>query len=889
MDGAFKAEKTKTTCPYCGVGCGVIATRHADGLVTVEGDPEHPANFGRLCSKGFALAETIGLEDRLLYPEINGARADWEQALDLVADTFSRTIADHGPNSVAFYVSGQLLTEDYYVANKLMKGFIGSANIDTNSRLCMASTVAGHNRAFGEDIVPGCYEDLERADLIVLVGSNLAWCHPVLFQRIMAAREKRPNMRLVVIDPRRTVTADAADLYLPIAADGDVALFNGLLRHLYLEGVLDSAYIAQHSTGFQETLETVLATDPLLLPAQTGLDADAIGLFFKWVTKTEKTVTVFSQGVNQSTSGTDKVNAIINTHLATGRIGKPGMGPFSVTGQPNAMGGREVGGLANQLAAHMKIEDPVHRQIVQGFWKSPAMPEVAGLKALDMFRAVADGRIKAIWIVATNPVDSLPKSWAVEEALRNCPFVVVSDNIRITDTSRYAHVLLPATGWGEKDGTVTNSERRISRQRAFVAAAGEARHDWWALAAVAKRMGWGDDFDYTTPSEIYREHAALSGFQNQGQRAFDISLHAELGDLAYDHLQPVQWTVRAGLLDASRSGSVGVPFVADKKVAFMPVVPPKLKTCCCFDGLMMNTGRVRDHWHTMTRTGKAPTLSSHYAEPFVALHPDDASRSGILEASLVSVAGAGDEIIVRALITDRQSPGSCFIPMHWTDQLSSTGRVGRIIDCEADPYSGQPGLKNTRVKVRPFKAAWYGFAILATKPTFIEPRYWALARAEHGWRLELAGDKQPLDWLNFAASLIGTERNAPGWSVYMDRGQGHHRFAHSVDGRITGALFISPEPVMVSRTWAALQLAEVSKTGCSILAGRGGADQPDPGPTVCACFSVGANQIMAAMREKGCQSVEDIGIALGAGTNCGSCKTEIRNIIDREDFHIPSL
>ena len=458
-------EPIRTTCPYCGVGCGVIATPKPDGGVAVAGDPDHPANFGRLCSKGSALGETMSLEGRLLQPVIGGRAASWDESLDLIASRFSsatRSTAD----SVAFYVSGQLLTEDYYVANKLMKGFIGSANIDTNSRLCMSSSVAGHKRAFGADIVPGIYEDLELADLVVLVGSNLAWCHPVLFQRLLAAKEKR-GTRIVVIDPRATPTAEAANLHLPLAPGSDVALFNGLLKHLEANSAVDTGYVERHTSGFAEALSCAKASTIEEVVRQTDLSVKALLAFYDLVLRHERTVTVYSQGVNQSSAGTDKVNAIINCHLATGRIGRPGMGPFSVTGQPNAMGGREVGGLANMLAAHMELDNAGHRDLVQRYWKAPRIAAKPGLQAVDLFRAVGEGRIKALWIMATNPVDSMPQANDVRSALQRCPFVVVSDITAETDTAACADVLLPSLGWGEKDGTVTNSERRISASVRF--------------------------------------------------------------------------------------------------------------------------------------------------------------------------------------------------------------------------------------------------------------------------------------------------------------------------------------------------------------------------------------------------------------------------------------
>ena len=536
---------TRTTCPYCEVGCGVLARAKDDGSAEIKGDPEHPANFGRLCSKGSALGETLSLDGRLLRPIVDGVETGWDEALDRVAARFSETIAAHGPDSVALYVSGQLLIEDYYVANKLMKGFVGTANIDTNSRLCMASSVAGHRRAFGSDTVPGCYEDMDEADLVVLVGSNLAWCHPVLFQRLMAAREKR-GTRIVAIDPRATVTTEAADLHLAIRPGADVALFSGLLAHLAETGDIDRRFVETHTVGYEAALAEAFAFDLAATARTTELAPDALSAFYDLFAGTERVVTVYSQGVNQSSAGTDKVNAILNCHLATGRIGRPGMGPFSVTGQPNAMGGREVGGLANMLAAHMEIENPEHRRIVQDFWRSPAIASRPGLKAVDLFRAVEDGRVKALWIMGTNPVDSMPEANRVREAIRNCPFVVVSDVCRLTDTTALADVLLPSAAWGEKDGTVTNSERRMSRQRAFLSTPGEALPDWRQVAEVAKRMGFGDAFAWRSAAGIFAEYACLTAIENNGRRDLDLGAFADISDADYAALAPFQWPRRAG-------------------------------------------------------------------------------------------------------------------------------------------------------------------------------------------------------------------------------------------------------------------------------------------------------------------------------------------------------
>ncbi|TPM26874.1 nitrate reductase [Mesorhizobium sp. B2-3-4] len=892
-----EAREVRTTCPYCGVGCGVLAKVAADGQVSVRGDPDHPANFGRLCSKGSALAETIDLDGRLLYPQVHGRRTGWDEALDLVASTFSRTIAEHGPDAVAFYVSGQLLTEDYYVANKLMKGFVGSANIDTNSRLCMASSVAGHRRAFGSDTVPGTYEDLELADLIVLVGSNLAWCHPVLYQRIAAAREKRPGMKVVLIDPRCTMTADIADMHLAIAPDGDVALFTGLLDWLGQHNALDRTYITAHTTGFGQALFAASKLDLAGVAAATGLDEDELARFYSLFAETAKTVTVYSQGVNQSSSGTDKVNAIINCHLATGRIGRPGAGPFSVTGQPNAMGGREVGGLANMLAAHMEIDNPAHRDRVERFWNAPAIAQRSGLKAVDMFEAVADGRIKALWIMATNPVDSMPDAGAVEAAIKACPFVVVSDVLESTDTVRHAHVRLPATAWGEKDGTVTNSERRISRQRAFLAAPGEARPDWWITAEVARRMGFAEAFAHETPAQIFAEHAALSGFENDGVRDFDIGAYGEIDAEAYERLTPFQWptpssspemetqaehqpeTVNSTERQPIRFFADGAFYTPDRKARFIPVQASAETRISPDFPLVLNTGRIRDHWHTMTRTGKSPRLSQHIAEPFVEIHPVDAQRHRIGDADIARVSSPRGEVLVRVLVTTRQRQGSLFAPMHWTDQFAARGRLDTLTASLTDPVSGQPALKYVAVRIEKFTARVFGFAVTRKRPATIAADYWAVARCRGGWRVEFALARDDVDWTAFATSLFGAVDAEV--LAYHDRDAGQHRIAAFDGAQLVGALYVAPDPVAVSRGWAAQQLEEIhasQRQRFRIVAGRAGTEQPDAGATVCSCFNVGVNQITAAAAA-GCITVDAIGVALKAGTNCGSCRSEIRAII----------
>ncbi len=860
-------NSVRSTCPYCGVGCGVLLTPDGAGGLSVKGDPDHPANYGRLCSKGSALGETVGLDHRLLAPRIHGRKADWDDALDLVAGRLTDAIEKHGPDAVAFYVSGQLLTEDYYVANKLMKGFIGSANIDTNSRLCMASTVAGHKRAFGTDTVPGTYEDLEAADLVVLVGSNIAWNHPVLYQRLLAARKTR-GTKIVVIDPRRTASCEGADMHLAIAPGGDVALFNRLLAASCDGGALDKAFL-QYTDGLDDALKAARADT-----GEIGLSGAEIRTFTDLWIKTERVVTVFSQGVNQSSQGTDKVNAILNCHLATGRIGKPGCGPLSVTGQPNAMGGREVGGLANMLACHLALENADHRVAVQSFWQAPQMPDRAGLKAVDMFRAVGDGRIKALWIIHTNPAVTLPEADAVRDAIARCDFVVVSDITARTDTARLAHVLLPATAWGEKDGTVTNSDRTISRQRAVLAAPGSARADWAILAEVGRRMGWCHAFDYERPAEIFREHAALSGIAGRFGLDFNISVLADLDDTGYAAMPSTRWPVaqkRGG-----RFFGDGRFFHSDGKARLVPVTSsPPAAALTTEQPFRLNTGRLRDQWHTMTRTGLSPRLSAHMAEPFLDIHPQDAHRLGLAKAEIAEVSNPFGRALLRVRIAPSQRSGEVFAPMHWTGETAPCARIDALVPGICDPISGQPESKAATVAIQPFAAAWYGFAVASCNFT---PAcdYWARTTTTAGCRAELAGRTAVSDWDAEARMLFGLP-NAHATTV-SDTARGSARVALFEGGRLIAALFVSRVPVAVMRDY----LARLPGTCASnVLTGLRPADQPDPGPMLCACFGVGVNTIVSAIETKGLVTVEEVGDILQAGTNCGSCRPEIADLMAR--------
>ena len=878
-----EARAVRTTCPYCGVGCGVLAKVAADGSVTVRGDPDHPANRGKLCSKGSALGETMGLGGRLLHPEIGGKPAAWDAALDLVADTFTDTIARHGPDSVGFYVSGQFLTEDYYVANKLMKGFIGSGNIDTNSRLCMASSVAGHRRAFGEDIVPGVYDDFECADLVVLTGSNTAWCHPILYQRLLGARAKR-GTKIVVIDPRRTATAEECDLHLAIDPGTDVLLFNGLLAHLVRGDHVDREFISRSTSGFEAaaTLADADAPSAARVAAGCGLDTADVRHFFDLFAATDKTVTVYSQGVNQSAHGTDKVNAIINCHLATGRIGKPGTGPFSVTGQPNAMGGREVGGLANQLAAHMGFEKPDDVDRVARFWQAPGIAGHAGLKAVDLFQAAGDGRIKALWIMGTNPAVSMPDATRVRAALKTCDFVVVSDVTR-TDTTRFADVLLPAAGWGEKDGTVTNSERCMSRQRPFKQAPGTARPDWRIICDVAGRMGFSEAFSHASPSEIFREHAALSGFENDGERLFDISGMAALDDDGYEDFPPRHWPVSdRETADARLLGNGRFP-TPDGRARFVAV--RQEGTALTVDAaypLALNTGRLRDQWHTMTRTGNVPRLMSNVPEPQIDLHPQDAAALKLVDGDLAHLSTRYGWARAKVRTTASQRLGQAFLPMHWSGTFAGNSAAGALAAPITDPHSGQPELKHVPVRITREVMAWTG--VLMTRrdlrPTgFV---HWSRAAVDGGWVYELGGTETPDQGTLLARGLLDAFPRDQ-LLEFTDRRRETFRAA-AVDSRgcLAEALLVGPPGLLPGREWLLSLLASRQPLSAldrhALLSGRPPVAMPTIGRIVCSCFNVGVNQLASAVAA-GCDSVEAIGAALRAGTNCGSCRSEIRTII----------
>ncbi len=868
-----------TTCPYCGVGCGLIA-----GPGGLTGDAAHPANRGKLCVKGATLGLTLDDRDRLTTPTIGGRAATWSEALDHAAHRFARAIAEHGPDSVAFYVSGQFLTEDYYVANKLMKGFIGSGNIDTNSRLCMASPVAAHVRAFGEDIVPGTYADFDEAELILFAGANAAWCHPILFQRALQARETR-GTKIIAIDPRRSATAELADLHIPITPGGDLALFAALLDACVKRHALDHHFIANHTTGFDAALRAARAT-------HHGIDATLFNQLAALVATTPRMVTAFSQGINQSETATDTINAVINLHLATGRIGKPGATVFSLTGQPNAMGGREVGGLANQLASHLTFDNPAHHDLLRRFWQAPNLAPHPGLKAVELFDAVHQGRIQAIWIAGTNPAESLPRSNFIREALERCPTVVAADCWPTATTAR-AHIVLPAAGWSEKDGTVTNSERLISRQRAFRVAPGDAKPDWWMFTELARRLGHGTAFDFANPAAIFRQHAALSAFENNGARLFNLAPLATIPDDDYDALRPLHWPITAGDQRLFTEGGFSTP---DRRARFVAVAPadhaPAAHLWAGSSAITLNTGRLRDQWHTMTRTGRIPALMAHRDAATLDLAPADADRCGIEAGDLVELSSAHGTIILPARLEAAQGVGTGFAAMHWTGDQGSAGTINRLIGPARDPLSGEPAFKHSQVRFRKVEAAWHGIALCRSAPTSrinpATPAVWSRSPREGGLtQLRFIGTR-PLPPGSTSRTLVNALLDLPDTIEivdYTDVKRGVFRLAALNGSTIVLLLHVARDRTTLPTIEALEQRfnqANAPLDAGALLIGRGTTRAVCAGRVICVCHQVTEPAIRAAIAADRLTTIDAISAATKVGTGCGSCISDLKGLLRHE-------
>jgi assimilatory nitrate reductase catalytic subunit len=724
----------------------VVIESEGGQITGVRGDPDHPANFGRLCTKGSTLhltaAAPITRQARLLHPmrrECRGEkplRVSWDDALRLATDKFAQVIRDHGPDAVGFYISGQLLTEDYYVFNKLAKGLIGTNNIDTNSRLCMSSAVSGYKLTLGADAPPNCYDDVKHAQCIFIAGSNTAWTHPILFRRIEDAKAANPQLKIIVCDPRRTDTAEICDLHLPLQPGTDVMLFNGMLHLMLREGWVDHEWMAAHTRGFDDIQAAVRECTPEAVSQLCGVGKDDLFFAAKWFATSRATLSLYCQGLNQSSSGTAKNAALINLHLATAQIGKPGSGPFSLTGQPNAMGGREVGGLANLLSAHRDLANPQHRAEIASLWGVASVPEKPGKTAVEMFQAAADGEIKALWIACTNPAQSMPDQATVRRALERTEFVVVQESFATTATCDYADLLLPATTWGEKTGTVTNSERRISRVRPAVPAPGETRHDWAIAAEFARRLefllppppgecgGWGGRAEPPSPPSSkgersnslfpYSDAEAIWNEHRESTRGRDL----DITGMSYALLEqgPLQWPMRAGEVQGqARLYEDGVFPTADGKarfanVRYQPVAEPRELRF----PFSLTTGRLRDQWHGMSRTGTIGRLFGHAAEPAVQLNPQDMARRLLDDGDLVHVTSRRGSIVVPVQGSNEVALSQAFMAMHWGPEFlggsSSTGKplagVNALTTSAHCPTSKQPELKHAAVKILKADMPW---------------------------------------------------------------------------------------------------------------------------------------------------------------------------------------
>jgi assimilatory nitrate reductase catalytic subunit len=919
-------RQTRSTCPYCGVGCGVIIESDGAQITGVQGDPDHPANFGRLCTKGSTLhltaVDSITRQTRLLQPMRRAARGtapqpvSWNAALDEVAERLAHIAATKGPDAIGLYVSGQLLTEDYYVFNKLAKGLLATNNIDTNSRLCMSSAVAGYKTTLGADAPPCSYEDLAHAQTVFIAGSNMAWAHPILMRRLEDAKRANPAQKWIVVDPRRTETADAADLHLQILPGTDVALFNGLAHLMLWEGLADHAFIDAHTSGFDHLRDAVRNCTPAMTAQLCGIKEEALVQAARWFGgrmqsggSRTPTLSLYCQGLNQSTSGTDKNAALIHLHLLTGQIGKPGAGPFSLTGQPNAMGGREVGGLANLLSAHRDLANPVHRAEVAALWGVADVPARPGHTAVEMFQAAADGAIDALWIVCTNPAQSLPDQAMVQRALERCPFVIVQEAYATTATARHADLLLPATTWGEKDGTVTNSERRISRVRPAIAAPGQARPDWQIAVDVAQRLerrlparraDGRSLFAYANAEAVWNEH-------RESTRGRDLDITG-LSYTMLEHAGPQQWPFRAGATHgAERLYGDGVFATADGRARFVPAAQrPTAEKRDAHYPFSLNTGRLRDQWHGASRTGTLGRLFGHAAEPVVQLHPSDLARLRLEAGALLTVKSRRGSVVLPVSPSDSVAPAQAFIAMHWGAEFVAGAGVNALTSPAFCPQSKQPELKHAAVKLSKAELPWQ-----------LSARAWLPAESAHARRADLlalvaalpyamcvpfgrepdarvgvwlrAASAAPLDEVLLARIAALLDLAGPEVLRYADARLGQSRAIRVVPDA-SGARRVEAF-LLAGDTRAAGWIGELlterlpaDPFGRALLAGSASPPQAvaPRGAQVCSCFDVSAAQIEAELAR--CSGTPDARLAqlqgqLRCGTNCGSCLPQLRSMV----------
>ncbi|MBY0340058.1 MAG: molybdopterin-dependent oxidoreductase [Rhodocyclaceae bacterium] len=899
--------ETKSTCCYCGVGCGVIIEHEAGQITGVRGDPDHPANFGRLCTKGSTLHLTAAPETlplRALYPELRTGRGlprertSWDTALNHAADQFARVIREHGPDAVAFYISGQLLTEDYYVFNKLAKGLIGTNNVDTNSRLCMSSAVAGYKATLGADAPPTCYEDLD-TDCLFITGSNTAFAHPIVFRRIEDAKAANPDMKIIVADPRRTDTAELADLYLPLLPGSDIALYNAMLHVMLWEDLIDEDYIRAHTTGFAELKAIVREYSPEAMAAVCGVPAADITTAARiFAARGKRTVSLWCQGLNQSAHGTHNNAALIHLHLATGKIGTQGNGPFSLTGQPNAMGGREVGGMATLLSGHRELANPEHRAEVARLWGLPDVPATPGLSAVELFKAVGEGRIKALWIACTNPAQSMPEINKVVEAFDTCEFVVVQEAYNNTDTTDLGDLILPAASWGEKEGTVTNSERRITRVRQAVPAPGETRPDWQIMVDFAHRLGKAlgkaelaqQLFPYTTPESVFNEH-------RESTRGRDL----DITGISYAMLEnagPKQWPLREGEQNGkSRLYADGIFATPDGKARFLPT--RHIGTVDVTDArfpLRLTTGRLRDQWHGMSRTGSVARLYAHEREAVIELNRTDMQRRDLKDGDLVKAANKRGKIVVRVRASDSLRPGLAFMAMHWGRHFMDNGGANVLMPETYDPTSKQPELKHTSIRVEKFDPKWRLVAMCRVAPGADAAEVMARLPKLQAWlprfahaTLGLAGRDTAVivlrAWMEepMAAEDLADLDSALGLQASMalrldDPGRGIQKRAMIASNTLT-VVRLAGE--VAASDW----LEELMATGASTAEARKWLLAPlsrppvagkSRGRIVCNCYDVSESEILAEYKT-GCD-LKTLQERKKCGTSCGSCVPELKRL-----------
>ncbi|GAA5177280.1 nitrate reductase [Niveibacterium umoris] len=901
--------ETKSTCCYCGVGCGVIIEHDAGVITGVRGDPSHPANFGRLCTKGSTLHLTAAPNTRAaraLYPELRTARtekrsrASWDEALDHATARFAAIIREHGPDAVAFYISGQLLTEDYYVFNKLAKGLIGTNNVDTNSRLCMSSAVAGYKQTLGADAPPACYEDIDHTDCLFISGSNTAFAHPIVFRRIEDARKANPAMKLIVVDPRRTDTAEAADLHLAILPGTDIALYNAMLHVMLWEGWVDEAYIAAHTEGFDALRKVVRAYTPQMAAGICGVPAADIERAAQWFATSKATLSMYCQGLNQSSHGTHNNAALINLHLASGHLGRPGAGPFSLTGQPNAMGGREVGGLANLLSAHRDLANPQHRAEVATLWGVPDVPAAPGKSAVELFHALESGEIKAVWIACTNPAQSMPDAAQIARALAKAEFVVVQEAYATTETAAYADLLLPASTWGEKGGTVTNSERRISRVRPAVAAPGEARHDWEITVDFARRLGHALGNSRTDALFPYADEEAIWNEHRESTRDRDL----DITGLSYATLEaegPQQWPFRSGAsggktrlyedgLFPTETGRA--KFVATEHLPVAEPVSAKYP-------IALTTGRLRDQWHGMSRTGTLARLFAHEAEPLLHMNRADLDRRSLAEGDLVRVSSRRGAVTVKVAASDSVRPGQAFLPMHWGSNSMGGHGINALTVPAFDPWSKQPELKHTAVQVEKFAEGREIVALRRVEPGADDSAMVVMARVREALHsslpdasyssLTLAGRDAPVVVLKARAPATGDAAIAAlDRAVALDDAHAlSYRDARRdiakralIDGDTLSAVRLVGETKAAG--WLQDMMAQGTPAGearkwlLAPLTQPPAGQQQQRGKVVCNCFDVAERDIVAAFASG--ETLESLQARTRCGTNCGSCVPELKRL-----------